>query len=73
MQEALQARRLSLPRYSILSQSGEAHEQSFRVQCDLAELSIITTGDGISRRGAEQQAADAALLLLEQHFAAGKK
>jgi len=73
LQEALQARRLSLPRYSILSQSGEAHEQSFRVQCDLAELSIITTGDGISRRGAEQQAADAALLLLEQHFAAGKK
>lgn len=73
LQEALQARRLSLPRYSILSQSGEAHEQSFRVQCDLAELGIITTGDGISRRGAEQQAADAALLLLEQHFAAGKK
>lgn len=73
LQEALQARRLSLPRYSILSQSGEAHEQSFRVQCDLAELDIITTGDGVSRRGAEQQAADAALLLLEQHFAAGKK
>ncbi|MDC7715435.1 ribonuclease III [Vogesella sp. LYT5W] len=73
LQEALQARRLSLPRYSILSQSGEAHEQSFRVQCDLAELGIITTGDGVSRRGAEQQAADAALLLLEQHFAAGKK
>lgn len=73
LQEALQARRLSLPRYSILSQSGEAHEQSFRVQCDLAELNIITTGDGISRRGAEQQAADAALLLLEHHFAASKK
>ncbi len=73
LQEALQARRLSLPRYSILSQSGEAHEQSFRVQCDLAELGIITTGDGVSRRGAEQQAADSALLLLEQHFAAGKK
>lgn len=73
LQEALQARRLSLPRYSILSQSGEAHEQSFCVQCDLAELGIITTGDGISRRGAEQQAADAALILLELHFAAGKK
>jgi ribonuclease-3 len=43
------------------------------VQCDLAELSIMTTGDGNSRRGAEQQAAEAALLLLEQHFAAGKK
>ena len=73
LQEALQARRLSLPRYTILSQSGEAHEQSFKVQCDLAELNIITTGDGISRRGAEQQAADTALLLLEKHFAAGKK
>ena len=73
LQEALQARRYTLPRYSILSQSGEAHEQSFRVQCDLAELDIITTGEGNSRRGAEQQAADAALLLLEQRFAAGKK
>lgn len=73
LQEALQARRYTLPRYSILSQSGEAHEQSFHVQCDLAELDIITTGEGNSRRGAEQQAADAALLLLEQRFAAGKK
>ena len=73
LQEALQARRLPLPRYTILTQHGEAHEQNFRVQCDLAELSIITEGEGGSRRGAEQQAAEAALLLLEQHFAAGKK
>ncbi len=73
LQEALQARRLALPRYTILAQNGEAHEQSFRVQCDLGELPIITTGEGGSRRGAEQQAAEAALQLLEQHFAAGKK
>lgn len=73
LQEALQARRLSLPRYSILSQSGEAHEQSFRVQCDLAELGIITEGEGSSRRTAEQQAAEVALALFDGYLDGLKK
>lgn len=73
LQEALQARKLALPKYRILSQSGEAHEQWFKVECDLGELALISTGDGGSRRAAEQQAAEAALVLLEQKLAAGKK
>ncbi|WSE93893.1 ribonuclease III [Chromobacterium subtsugae] len=73
LQEALQARKLQLPKYRILSQSGEAHEQWFKVECDLGELALISTGDGGSRRAAEQQAAEAALTLLEQKFAASKK
>lgn len=73
LQEALQARKLALPKYRILSQSGEAHEQWFRVECDLGELAIGSTGEGGSRRAAEQQAADAALILLEQKLAASKK
>ncbi|MEN3810005.1 putative dsRNA-binding protein [Chromobacterium piscinae] len=64
---------LALPKYRILSQSGEAHEQWFKVECDLGELALISTGDGGSRRAAEQQAAEAALVLLEQKLAAGKK
>ncbi|OWY40620.1 ribonuclease III [Xenophilus sp. AP218F] len=73
LQEALQARKLPLPKYRILSQNGEAHEQWFKVECDLGELALISTGEGGSRRAAEQQAAEAALGLLEQKFASGKK
>lgn len=73
LQEALQARKLPLPKYRILLQSGEAHEQWFRVQCDLGDLAIETTGEGGSRRAAEQQAAEVALEQLERHLAQGRK
>jgi ribonuclease III len=73
LQEALQARKLPLPKYRILEQSGEAHEQWFRVQCDLGDLAIETSGEGGSRRAAEQQAAEVALEQLERHLAQGRK
>nr|WP_134227933.1 ribonuclease III [Crenobacter cavernae] len=73
LQEALQARRLPLPKYRILAQSGEAHEQWFRVLCDLAEIRIETEGEGASRRAAEQQAAEVALERFETHYPSGKK
>nr|WP_203525783.1 ribonuclease III [Crenobacter caeni] len=73
LQEALQARRYPLPRYRIVSQSGEAHEQHFIVACELGDLGIDTTGEGSSRRGAEQQAAEAALERLESVFKKGSK
>jgi ribonuclease III len=60
LQEYLQGRKLSLPRYSVRAVSGEAHEQQFRVECEIAELNIRTEGEGASRRSAEQQAARAA-------------
>jgi ribonuclease-3 len=54
-----------LPEYSVRSISGEAHKQTFEVECRLAELEIISSGQGSSRRKAEQQAAKKALELLE--------
>ena len=57
LQEYLQGRRLALPQYSIVSVDGEAHEQLFRVECAIAELSIRSRGEGPTRRAAEQQAA----------------
>jgi len=39
---------------------GEAHEQSFQVECAIPSLKISTRGAGTSRRNAEQQAAQAA-------------
>jgi ribonuclease-3 len=57
LQELLQARHLSLPRYVVIATAGEAHEQSFQVECNVSELDIKTIGDGASRRAAEQVAA----------------
>ena len=57
LQELLQARHLPLPRYVVIATAGEAHEQSFQVECNVTELDIKATGDGASRRAAEQVAA----------------
>jgi len=65
LQEYLQSRGYALPEYSVRSISGEAHKQTFEVECRLAELEIISSGQGSSRRKAEQQAAKKALELLE--------
>ncbi len=57
LQEFLQSRRIALPHYSVIATAGEAHEQSFRVECAIPALNIRTHGEGSSRRGAEQIAA----------------
>ncbi|QDQ25536.1 ribonuclease III [Chitinimonas arctica] len=61
LQEWLQARRLALPQYRIVSQHGEAHDQHFVVECQIAELALAAKGEGASRRAAEQEAATRAL------------
>ena len=67
LQEYLQGRRLALPQYSIVSVIGEAHEQLFRVECAIAELSIRSRGEGPTRRAAEQKAAQNAYDLAASH------
>jgi ribonuclease-3 len=57
LQELLQARRIALPQYAVVATAGVAHEQTFRVECSVPELSIRTQGEGSSRRSAEQAAA----------------
>ena len=52
LQEWLQARKLSLPVYSIVATHGAAHSQSFEVECLIAELQIKVQGKGASRRAA---------------------
>jgi ribonuclease III len=41
----------------VLAIEGEAHCQTFRVECKVAKFNIITQGEGSSRRNAEQEAA----------------
>jgi len=60
LQEYLQGKRIPLPTYSIVTTQGQAHEQSFEVECAIPSLKISTRGAGSSRRNAEQQAAQAA-------------
>jgi ribonuclease-3 len=57
LQEWLQARRLPVPEYAIVGTTGEAHAQQFAVECRIADLGIVATGSGASRRVAEQDAA----------------
>jgi ribonuclease-3 len=60
LQEHLQSRKVDLPEYKVLATEGEAHCQTFRVQCHISRLNISTIGEGTSRRAAEQQAAELA-------------
>ncbi|MDR9439607.1 MAG: ribonuclease III [Halomonas sp.] len=65
LQEFLQSRQMPLPRYEVTSVEGEAHAQTFTVECHIEVLEEHTLGVGSSRRHAEQQAAAQALTRLE--------
>jgi len=66
LQEILQARQRRLPEYRVLTVRGAAHQQSFEVECVIADLGLSTSGSGTSRQRAEQQAAQAMLDKLAQ-------
>ncbi len=57
LQEWLQARRLPVPSYRISATRGQAHAQTFEVACEVAALGLAESGEGRSRRAAEQEAA----------------
>jgi ribonuclease-3 len=64
LQEWLQGKGLHLPVYAIGSVHGRDHEQTFVVSCEVTEKHAYTTGQGPSRRRAEQEAAAAMLAVL---------
>jgi len=64
LQEFLQSRKAPLPVYNVREVNGEAHDQNFIVDCEVAGLDQATVGEGNSRRIAEQEAARAALKAL---------
>jgi ribonuclease-3 len=63
LQEYLQSRGYSLPRYTVHRIEGEAHAQIFHITCEVVDLKRCSEGSGSSRRRAEQEAA--AKILLE--------
>jgi ribonuclease-3 len=65
LQEWLQARRLAVPSYRIASTRGQAHAQTFELECVVSALGLAERGEGRSRRSAEQQAARRMLEVLK--------
>jgi len=60
LQELLQGRKLAVPEYQVLETLGDAHNQTFKVRCDveLKDSSLLNTSAlASSRRKSEQQAA----------------
>jgi ribonuclease III len=66
LQELMQAKKIDLPDYQLISMSGLAHEQTFQVRCTIALITQSTIGTGISRKKAEQAAAEQMLQLLNE-------
>lgn len=61
LQEYLQGRKLPLPVYDVTDIQGKDHNQMFFVECTIDGLPDPITGQGSSRRKAEQHAAQTAL------------
>ncbi len=64
LQEAVQARGLALPVYTLMAVAGDPHAQSFTVNCEVPILGLNAVGEAGSRRRAEQLAAAKLLELL---------
>ncbi|VFP88231.1 Ribonuclease 3 [Buchnera aphidicola (Cinara piceae)] len=65
LQEFLQSKHFPLPIYHVGQIYGAAHNQIFTIYCKINGLSEILIGIGASRRKAEQDAAQNALIRLE--------
>jgi ribonuclease-3 len=68
LQELLQSRHFSLPDYDVTTISGQAHAQKFHVRCNIEKMQIEVTGEGKSRRKAEQVAAEKAITQVETAY-----
>ncbi len=66
LQELMQSKKLPLPEYTLITMSGLAHEQLFKVQCSISLIPDTCVGAGISRKRAEQSAAELMLELLNK-------
>jgi ribonuclease III len=69
LQEYLQSRGYSLPRYTVDRIEGEAHAQTFHITCEVPDLGRRSQGSGSSRRRAEQEAAEHIIVQIESRGA----
>lgn len=65
LQELQQSRHQALPLYNVTDIKGEAHQQTFTINCTLEDSGLSVTAQGSSRRKAEQEAASILLSQIE--------
>jgi ribonuclease-3 len=65
LQEYLQSKQIDLPEYLVIKTVGKSHDQKFTVTCQVDSISLQSTGKGLSRKKAEQDAALKALQVLK--------
>ncbi len=68
LQELLQARKKELPFYELEEMTGAAHSQTFKVKCSTILLDQCSYGIGVSRKRAEQEAAEKMLKILNDQL-----
>lgn len=73
LQEILQSRGYDIPKYELISTTGDAHRQVFTAECVIDPLEITTKGVSSSRRKAEQQSAQNAYEIVMKMFENPKK
>jgi ribonuclease-3 len=56
LQELLQGQGRPVPRYGVVEEEGPSHRRRFRVECRLDD-GTVTSGEGYSKKAAQQQAA----------------
>jgi ribonuclease III len=66
LQELMQAKKMELPDYTLIDMSGLPHEQTFKVKCSVSLIGDFCIGTGVSRKKAEQSAAEMMLAKLQQ-------
>jgi ribonuclease-3 len=66
LQELMQAKKMELPDYTLVDMSGLPHEQTFKVKCSVSLIAESCIGTGVSRKKAEQSAAEMMLTKLQQ-------
>jgi len=67
LQELMQARKIELPVYELVKMTGAAHEQTFSVKCTVVLTDNLScVGSGVSRKRAEQDAAEKMLKLINK-------
>lgn len=65
LQELMQAKKVDLPRYKLVHSEGPDHAKHFVVEVEISSPSLTATGEGSSRKNAEQAAASNILKLLD--------
>ena len=66
LQEHMQSRKQNLPEYTLSTLSGQAHAQTFQVECSVSLVPEATVGTGNTRKKAEQEAAERMLKMMQK-------